>query len=134
MQTREAMQQIADALTAGGVPTAIDPRDVNLPGGWLKRVSRLPDLLCGGETLQVQLWLIAPDIGTWDALGYLDDMYALAVDVLPPNSGNPSVDTTALLPDSATPYPATHYDALFQLTPDTPPTTPLQGELTYADQ
>ena len=115
MKTRDALQQIADALTAGGVPCAIDPRDVNLPGGWLKRVSRSPDLLCGGETLTLQLWLIAPDIGTWDALGYLDDMYDLAADVLPPNAG-PTTDATALLPDSATPYPATHYDALVQLT------------------
>ena len=131
MQTRDALQQLADALTAGGVPTAIDPRDVNLPGAWIKRLSRHPDLLCGGETLRVQLWLIAPDIGTWDALGYLDDMYALAVDILPPNSGDPSTDATALLPDSATPYPATHYDALIQLTPDTTP-SPLR-EVEFAD-
>lgn len=126
MKSRDALQQIADALTAGGVPTAIDPRDVNLPGGWIKRVSRTPDLLCGGETLRVQLWLISPDVGTWDALGYLDDMYELAVDVLPPNSGAGSTDSTALLPDSATPYPATYYDALFQMTDDPP--TPLARE------
>jgi len=133
VQTRDALQQIADALTAGGVPTAIDPRDVNLPGGWIKRLSRLPDLLCGGETLTVQLWLISPDLGTWDALGYLDDMYALAAEVLPPNSGSPSADATALLPDSATPYPAMHYDALIQLIPETTPSPLREVEFTDAD-
>lgn len=118
MKSRDALQQLADALTAGGVPTAIDPRNVNLPGGWIKRVSRVPDLLCGGETLVVRLWLISPDIGTYDALGYLDDMYDLASVVLLPNTGTPSTDATALLPDSATPYPATFYDSMFQMTDD----------------
>lgn len=116
MKSRDALAQIADALTAGGVPTAIDPRDVNLPGGWIKRVSRVPDLLCGGETLVVRLWLIAPDIGTWDALAYLDDMYDLAASILLPNTGVASTDATALLPDSPTPYPATFYDSFMQMT------------------
>jgi len=118
IDTRAALQQLADALTAGGVPAAVDPRDVNLPGAWVQRVSRFEDLLGDCATLRVRVMLISPDVGTWDALGHLDAMYDLATAVLPPNTGAPSLDRTVLLPDASTPYPATAIEADVQISPD----------------
>ena len=116
MKTADALAQLADALTAAGVPCALDPRDVQLPGAWLKRNGLTPDLLCGGMTMRVRVMLISPDVGTLDALRFLDDLYALAHLVMPSNVPTPATDTTALLPDSATPYPATYFDVDVELT------------------
>jgi hypothetical protein len=120
IETRAALQQIADALTAGGVPAAVDPRDVTIPGAWVQRVWRAQDLLGDAVTLRIRVLLVSPDVGAWDALGHLDAMYDLAYRVVPPNTGTPALDRTVLLPGSSTPYPATSIEADIQVTPDQP--------------
>ncbi len=122
MGTREAMQQLAEQLTTAGVPTRLDPRDVNPPGCWLQRVSQADDILAPDcTTLRVRVALIAPDIGAYQALGLLDGMYAAAVTVLDPNVDGTAYDRTFLLPDSSTAYPGTFYDTDVQVTPDPEP-------------
>jgi hypothetical protein len=110
------MREVADALTAAGVPTSVDPRNVNLPGGWLQRLTLTPDLLCGGGTLRLRVVLVAPDVGTEQALDILDDLLDAAWKVAQPNTGAGTTDRTILLPDSSTPYPATAYDVDYKIT------------------
>jgi len=118
IDTRAALQQLADALTAGGVPAAVDPRDVVIPGAWVQRVWRLDDILGPCITLRVRIMLISPDVGAWDALGHLDEMFDLAATIVHPNTGSPSLDRSVLLPGSSTPYPATALESDLQISPE----------------
>lgn len=118
IEVRAALQQLADALTAGGVPAAVDPRDVVLPGALVQYVAWADDLLGACITLRVRVVLIAPDVGTWDALGHIDGMRDLAVQVLALNTGSPSLSTTQFLPDSSLPYPAEALESDLQVTPE----------------
>jgi len=116
MRSRDAMLEVVDALASAGVSATIDPRNVNLPGVWVQRLTLTPDLLCGGQTMRLRLVLVAPDVGTEQALDILDDLLDAAYKVAQPNTGTGTTDRTVLLPDSATPYPATYYDVDYQIT------------------
>jgi len=71
----ETLAEVADTLTAAGVPTAVDPRDVNIPGGWVTVGPIGFDYLSSGvRTIAVDVFLIARDTGTPDSLGALGDM------------------------------------------------------------
>lgn len=103
---RTALSEVAEALTAAGVPSALDPRDVTLPGAWVQLLTLDHDMLCGDLTALVGVDLISPDVGTLEALDQLGAMLPRALSVLGVNAGTPTVARTILLPDSATAYPA----------------------------
>lgn len=105
MDKRVELSAVADALTAGGVPSAIDPRDLTPPAAWVHLGPWTYDTLCGDVSdVQMIVDLIAPDVGTLDALGLLDDIETLAVLVLGPPRA-PVTPTTIQLPDSGTALP-----------------------------
>jgi hypothetical protein len=103
-----ALQDLADQLTAAGVPSAVDPRAVNPPGARVEPQIRGHQLLAGAQTVRVRVSLVAPDIGVLDELKILDDLYAKSLTVFTPNTGLASVYGQTQLPDRQTPYPALH--------------------------
>ena len=105
MDKRAELTAVADALTAGGVPSAIDPRDLTPPAAWVHLGPWTYDLLCDtASSVQMIVDLVAPDVGTLDAMGLLDDLETLAVLVMgPPHL--PVTPTTMQLPDSGTALP-----------------------------
>ena len=129
LDTRAALEQIADALTAGGTPAFVDPRDNDLPGVWVQRAQMLYDVLCEGATLRVRLLMVSPDIGTYDALGELDALEAACIALVPPNTGGPVTDRgDVLLPDDPTLHQGRWYDVDVQITPDPDPPPPAPEE------
>jgi hypothetical protein len=102
---RAELTAVADALTAGGVPSAIDPRDVTPPAAWVHLGGWQYDLLAGDcHSAQVVVDLVGTDAGTYDALGQLDGLESDAVTILGPPVG-PVVATTLTLPDSSAVLP-----------------------------
>lgn len=119
MTKRAELLALADALTAAGVPAAIDPRDVTPPAVWVHLGTWSYDTLDGGCTdAQVILDLVAPDSGVTDAMGLLDDLETDVVTVLGPPR-DPCVAATIQLPDSGTQLPAYRLTYQVELTPDT---------------
>jgi hypothetical protein len=120
-----AMGEAAAALQAGGVPTWVDPRDVNVPGCWVHLLTAAADVMHADcATLRLRVCLIVPDVGTTDALDLLSVLYADALAVYRPNTGTPAATRTFLLPDSATAYPGLFYDVDLQATTAPPPAPP----------
>lgn len=114
MDKRAELQALVDALTAGGVPAAIDPRDLTPPAAWVHLGPWTYDTLCGGDVVdaQVLIDLIGIDSGTLDAMGTLDDLETLAVMILGPPRA-PVQPATLTLPDNTTALPA--YRLTYQL-------------------
>jgi hypothetical protein len=105
MDKRTELVALSDALTAGGVAAAVDPRDLTPPGAWVHLGPWVYDRLsgvCVSATMLVDL--IATDAGTWDALGQLDALEDDAVTILGPPWGQ-VLATTVTLPDSSAVLP-----------------------------
>ena len=120
--TRGALEQIADALTAGGVNAFIDPRDNDLPGVWVQRQTLALAVLGDCATLRIRLLMVAPDIGTYDALAELDALEAGCLELLPPNTSGPTTDRgDVLLPDDVTLFPGRFYDVDLQISAEPDP-------------
>lgn len=123
--TRGALEQIADALTAGGVNAFVDPRDNALPGVWVQRQALALDVLGDCATLRVRLLMVSPDLGTWDALAELDALETGCLELIRPNTSAPVTDRgDVLLPDDGTLYPGRWYDVDVQITPEPDPPDP----------
>ncbi|PCE13990.1 hypothetical protein AUC47_04905 [Microbacterium sp. SZ1] len=71
---------VAEKLTAAGIPTTHDPRDLNLPGAWVTPGEiDLNRLGKGAGDYEVVIALIAPDAGGLSTLTMLDDLLAKAI-------------------------------------------------------
>jgi len=105
MDKRAELTAVADALTAGGVPSAIDPRDLTPPAAWVHLGPWVYDVLCGdASSLQMVVDLVAPDSGVAESMGMLEDLETITVMILGPPRG-PVTPTTLQLPDSGTALP-----------------------------
>lgn len=58
----EAATELAAQLTGWGVRTVTDPRDLDLPGGWLAP-GTIASTLAGGLAIDWDLYVVAPDSG-----------------------------------------------------------------------
>lgn len=99
----EAAAELAAELTAAGVRTVVDARDLGLPGGWLtpRRISEFT--LDGGFVAEWELYLVAGDHPA-TALGELSTMLAPLVERFV--SGDVEAVTLSLPNHSASPLPA----------------------------
>lgn len=114
MDKRAELTAVADALTAGGVAAALDPRDVTPPAAWVHLGPWTYDRLSGQcLSAQVLIDLVSPDSGVLDAMGLLEDLEADTVLVLGPPPGQ-VLPTTIQLPDSTTALPC--YRLTYDLT------------------
>lgn len=75
----EALQNVADVLTAAGVQAVVDATDLNLPGAWVTPGDIGYERLNGAVfTLDMNIYLIAPDIPPAAALDALGGLLVLA--------------------------------------------------------
>lgn len=106
----EALSEVTDRLTTAGIPHAIDPRDLNLPGVLLTVRARTWDTLdADASTVTIEAIAIAPDTGQpLHTLDVLDTLISRCAAVLDPIS--PITEATAgtvLLPNhGADPLPS----------------------------
>ena len=85
MTLTTALRDIADRLTAAGVPADIDPARVEVPGA-LVIADRLKSItLDGTMQLRVQLHLVARDEPTPDALDELERLLGATLSVVEPD-------------------------------------------------
>lgn len=68
---------LAEQITALGIPAVLDPRDAEAPGA-IVDLDRIGDdpVLCGMPSATATVWLIAPDNGRTESMSTLLDMYA----------------------------------------------------------
>lgn len=99
---------IASDLRAAGIPAALDPRDLNIPGVLVRgdALQAGEGKLCGTEVLEFTLLLVVPEIGETGAYFALDALYGLtraALDVNLTTDRRPF--GTTVLPGSPTSLP-----------------------------
>lgn len=96
--------ELADAITAAGLPAALDPADVATPGAWITLDRLRRGTVGGGVRLEVSVYLVAPDLDPRRALDELAAAYALVVPgVFTPDGATES--TGVILPGDPTPLP-----------------------------
>ncbi|MGW0247924.1 hypothetical protein ACWDYH_14950 [Nocardia goodfellowii] len=99
------LEGLADELKAAGVRAAVDPRDLNPPCAWVVARSIAHELLGGGGTVAVEVYLIAPDSGAPQAYRTLTDLLDKALTVLEPDADT-SLSEAVTLPGGGGPLPA----------------------------
>lgn len=107
MSLATAVLDLVDALNAAGIPAAADAGEVNLPGVWVQLDRVAENLLSGGITVTLRLFLIAGDTGTAAALDTLSTLYRQVLTVVTPNTDADTTTAAVQLPDNpSTPLPA----------------------------
>jgi len=102
--TLESLADLATALSAAGVPTSMDPSDVNTPGGWLSLENLVPATMGGGWRLETAVYLIVDEKDARRALADLAALLTTTLTVLRPDG--PVVSQGVILPNGPTPLPA----------------------------
>lgn len=98
----EALEDLAQQLTAAGIPADIDPARVPVPGAWVAAEEMQVVTLDGTQQLHVDVHLIVPDNGTRAALEQLQTMLATALSVIDPRAAV-TLDATVKTPGGVLP-------------------------------
>lgn len=129
MWIRAALADVAARLESAGIPAAVDPRELAVPGAWVTVGPIGFDRLDGDtRTLQAVVYLLTRDTGTPDALDYLAEMIDAAAGILP--VGDVTPQTLALPNQSGDPLPAAVFTVDLEITPEPAPAPdpePLEG-------
>lgn len=105
MDLLEALDMLRAELATVGVRAEIDPRDVNPPGAWLAlNAITHNDVMCGGGTVQVYVYLIVPDNGIAQATTQLAELLTSALRVFDPDAD--TITTSVTLPNAGSGLPA----------------------------
>lgn len=97
----DKLQELASEITAAGIPTTMDPRNLDAPGAIVELAEIGPDnLLCGDYAATANVYLLAPDNGRVEATATLLSMYDKVKHL---TTGATTIDLA--LPDTA-PLPA----------------------------
>jgi len=91
MQTiGDSLQDIANMVTNAGVPAAVDPRNLNLPGAWVTPGLVSFDVLDADTAfMRFEVYLVAPDHGAVASLNNLGDMLAKVRQAIPVGEAQP---------------------------------------------
>jgi len=85
-----ALQDIADQITAAGVPATTDPRNLNLPGAWVTPGTVSFDVLDAQTAfMRFDVYLVAPDHGAVHSLNALGEQLAQLRTALPIGEAQP---------------------------------------------
>lgn len=99
------LSELTTALRGQHLSASADPRRLNPPCVWLSAASVEHNLLGGGGTVRVDLYLIAPDHGVDQALDHLDSMLTKVLKVVDPATET-SLNEAVTLPTGGGPMPA----------------------------
>lgn len=100
-----AVAAIVDELKTAGVAATAEPNVLNPPCAWVTARSVSHDLFVGGGTVHLEVYLIAPDNGTSQALRTLTDLLDRALTVLDPD-GDTDLSAAVTIPGTAAALPA----------------------------
>lgn len=93
-----ALRALVEQLSAVGVPAAVDPDRVPVPGAWVTARELSRPTLAGAWEATVNVWLIVADSEDTDALRALELLLGAALDVLAVDTvGGDSIDLAATL-------------------------------------
>lgn len=99
------LAELTTTLRGENLVASADPRRLNPPCIWLSANRLEHNLLGGGGTVRVDLYLIAPDHGVDQALDHLDDMLTRVLKVIDPDAET-SLNEAVTLPTGGGPMPA----------------------------
>lgn len=83
---RDALTVLRDALAGGGVPASLDPATVQVPGAWITPQWIDELTMTGASRLVVYVYLIAPAVGTLEALDILGGLLDKAIPIVEPST------------------------------------------------
>lgn len=98
-----ALQELADVLTAAGVPATLDRTRLPVPGAWVTPGTAKVRTLSGAGRVRASVLLVAPASGDLEALETLAGLLDLALTVVTPDA---DVDTSVVLPHNNNALPA----------------------------
>lgn len=98
-----ACQELADLLTAAGVPATLDRAKLNLPGAWVTPGKGRQLTLAGAGRLSASVLLVTNAESDLEQLEALADLLDQALTVVTPDE---DVDTSVVLPIRGNPLPA----------------------------
>lgn len=85
-----ALNDIAELVTAAGVPAAVDARNLSLPGAWVNPGTVSFDTLDADKAaMRFDVYLVAPDHGAIHSLNELGRMLSQLRDQLPVGEAQP---------------------------------------------
>lgn len=76
---------LRSALAGAGIPTTLEPGDVQVPGAWVSVRSMEPLTLDDAWTVRFHVYLVAPAVGALEAWDHLSKMLDRALTVLSPD-------------------------------------------------
>ena len=97
-----ACQDLADRLTAAGVPATLDRRSLSVPGAWVRPDTASRATLRGG-TCRASVLLVCQQSNDSEALEDLVPLLEAALSVIEPDD---DVDTSVVLPHNGNNLPA----------------------------
>lgn len=104
MDLSAAADYVVTVLETVDIPASVDPAEVTIPGAWISLREVSDFTMCGGGTVLVDVYLIAPDTMPRDALRILGDLTGLAMTVL--DVEQLTTNDAVALPDGGRPKPA----------------------------
>lgn len=107
---RNTLTVLRDALAGAGVPASLDPAQVVPPGAWIRANWLDYMTMTGAGRLVTDVYLIAPAVGTLEALDILGGLYHAALTVVEPSTEEGDriemAQAITLPANPATPLPA----------------------------
>jgi hypothetical protein len=100
-----ACQDLADQLTAAGVPATLSRSTLRIPGAWVMPATATRLTLAGAGTVRVNVLLVAPSAGNKDQEA-LEDCQGLLVKALTVFDPDEAVDTSVVFPHNNNALPA----------------------------
>lgn len=86
----QSLQDIADQVTAAGVPASVDARNLNLPGAWVTPGLVSFDVMDAATAfMRFDVYLVAPDHGAVHSLDALGGMLAKLRQAIPVGEAQP---------------------------------------------
>lgn len=105
----DALAELSTLLAAAGVDADVEPRNLRPPCAWVSPRTLDPGDTLGGSSLEVDLYLIAPDTGTRPAHDHLAEMLYKAMAVAGPDPGTTVALDQAVTLSTGGPLPAYRY-------------------------
>jgi hypothetical protein len=112
---KAAVVDLVDHLQANDMRAGPDMPQLTPPAVWVTVGAVQPELLSGGGTVQLQLYVLAPNAQPLDVLDVLDDHTQQLLQLV--DSDGDIVPATVATPDSRTTLPAYRVTVLVPYTP-----------------